>query len=352
LSAEEEREFQELIAALHTRETSTATVATVASSASLIMLGAPQALYGSSGIPNGLVIFAGIMFPILGEAYRELTIFGIDRQNVRSVRTLVGKDRYDALYETKGLPLQVARNFRRFIVRVFLFTPSFIWWAVDVQSYVPLPLNAHPVVTGALLFGVPSALLVWAEHHAKARDRESRASPAPKAAATASNAPQTSARVLAAPSSDYSRKKQKFLETLLTLGSLLAVFLGFVIDRFLFYLPYLVAFGVLFIVTALVSYTALIFRDDIARPFVRRWVPFVNGMLGMSFGGLITIGTSLVLSQIPGEYPTPLVFVGAASVIIVSMAGPIWLIRWVMRLGDTPPSRRSADSHPDRGQPP
>jgi threonine/homoserine/homoserine lactone efflux protein len=136
-----------------------------------------------------------------------------------------------------------------------------------------------------------------------------------------------------------SEKKQKFIESLLTLGSLLAIFLGFVTNQFPFYLPYLVTFGVVFIVSAFISYTALIFNENIRNDTIRRWVHFVNGILGLSFGGLVSIGFALALSQIQGTYSAILVYVGAGTVLSISVLGTMFLIRRVMNLPDTPPDR-------------
>jgi len=133
-----------------------------------------------------------------------------------------------------------------------------------------------------------------------------------------------------------SEKKQKFLEGLLTLGSLLAVFLGLAIGKFPFFLPYLITFGVAFTVSAFISYTGLIFRDEFTSERSRLLIGFANTILGVSFGGLVTVGTGLVLSQIQGAYNAVLVYVGAGLVLTVSLLGTVWLINKVMNLPDEP----------------
>ena len=138
---------------------------------------------------------------------------------------------------------------------------------------------------------------------------------------------------------DSTEKKEKFVEALLTLGSLLAVFLGFVIDKSSFYLGYLITFGIVFIVSALLSYTALIFKEEATNPTIRRWTRAVNGIMGLAFGGMITIGAALVLSQIQGTYPVVIVYAGAVIVLVGSMLGTFWFIRTVMALPDITQNR-------------
>ena len=135
--------------------------------------------------------------------------------------------------------------------------------------------------------------------------------------------------------SDLNKRKQKFIETLTTLGSLLAVFLGFVVGKDSFYFPDTITFGVLFIASALFSYAAVLFKDEIKNRAIIRFIPVAYGFMGLSFALLVTIGTALVLSLIQGTYPAVLVYLGAGAVLLGSMVSVIWLINWVMNLPDS-----------------
>jgi hypothetical protein len=88
---------------------------------------------------------------------------------------------------------------------------------------------------------------------------------------------------------ELEEKKRKFIEHLLTLGALLAVFLGLVttstdLIRLLIY------FGTLFVITSLLSYAALLF--GVKTPETR-WTKLMvrssNLLLAGSFGGIILI---------------------------------------------------------------
>jgi len=137
--------------------------------------------------------------------------------------------------------------------------------------------------------------------------------------------------------SDISSKKQRFIEHVTTLGGLLAVFLGFVVDKTSFYLSYVIAFGILLIVSALFSYTAVLFRNEIENGLIRRFAFLSYLFLGISFGGLITTGVALVLSTIPGTYPTALVYALATIAIAAPMVGTLVLVVRVLNLPDARP---------------
>jgi len=100
----EERRFQDVKDALHTREDSSNLIATVASSASIILLGA----FISVPTDNlnftryGITIeWAGFLFPLIGEVYRELTTLTIDAADLDDLKKLIGTS-YSELNRNKS----------------------------------------------------------------------------------------------------------------------------------------------------------------------------------------------------------------------------------------------------------
>ncbi len=116
--------FEQLLAQLTQRESSTLTIVTVASSASLVLLGV--ALTMATSPPNWLG-GAGYFFPLAGLSYRELTIFTVDRRNLNEIRWITG-------YDMKASQ-QPARHLRRFMVLAIVVLPSFLW-VLHFSSYV------------------------------------------------------------------------------------------------------------------------------------------------------------------------------------------------------------------------
>ncbi len=141
----------ELIADLHTRESSTLVVATVASSASLVLLGIyPSA---TSNLPIALLEnWAGFFFPIFGLFYRDLTVFTIDYANSKELHELTG--------HSTPYPgwVRAATHVRRWVLRSFLAVPSAFWW-LRISNYactifVPLSIvGLASALLGALQWG-------------------------------------------------------------------------------------------------------------------------------------------------------------------------------------------------------
>jgi hypothetical protein len=128
-------------------------------------------------------------------------------------------------------------------------------------------------------------------------------------------------------------RKKTFIEYLTTLGGLLAIFLGFVVGATSFFLPYVIIFGLMFIVSALSSYTTLLFKDETKNRLIREYASFSYVALAISFGALVTTGVGQALSMIPGEYPTFLVYAGATLAISGSMVGTMILVTRVLGMG-------------------
>lgn len=93
-------------------------------------------------------------------------------------------------------------------------------------------------------------------------------------------------------------RKQKFIEHLTTLGALLAVFLGFVADKASVLLTYTISVGLLFIISALCSYTVILFEDvlkDRAK-WVRLAADLAQTMLAVTFAALISLGVAIAFT--------------------------------------------------------
>ncbi len=145
-----ELRLQELQGDLNTRESSTLVIATVASAASLTLLGIAGL---TTARINGLWIL-GVLFPIAGIGYRELTIFSIDRQQYLELVRLVATRR--------PIPSITSAEFwfkqiRRWGLRVLLLSPAALW----VSSYPEtLQLFEGRLKIPFAQFSFPGAMLV------------------------------------------------------------------------------------------------------------------------------------------------------------------------------------------------
>lgn len=101
---------------INTREASTLTFSTVAASASLVTLSLSLSNTPCVLFWNGL-FWAGLIFAILGIAYREITIFSEDM-----------RDFEDILEDEEPHPFRWSQVARAFIVRLFLAIPLFAWF--------------------------------------------------------------------------------------------------------------------------------------------------------------------------------------------------------------------------------
>jgi hypothetical protein len=127
--------------------------------------------------------------------------------------------------------------------------------------------------------------------------------------------------------STLAERKQKFLEILLTLGSLLTVFLGFVIGKSTI-LNLLVAFGLIFVVSSLLSYAAGLFPERVVSRRLRIGVRLAHGFLAVSFGGLVYVGVQGIVGGNAGIVTNLIAFV----VSVVSMWGVFRLVARVMNM--------------------
>lgn len=100
---------------INTREASTLTFSTVAASASLVTLS--LSLNNTRCVPlwNGL-LWAGLLFAILGIGYREITIFYEDMHDFEEI-----------MEDEEPHPIRQSQIVRAFLVRLFLAIPLFAW---------------------------------------------------------------------------------------------------------------------------------------------------------------------------------------------------------------------------------
>jgi hypothetical protein len=109
---------------INTRESSTLTFATVASSSSLVVLA--LTMERNLGALYPWLAWFGSLFGVLGFIYRELTLLSVDwvehRKLSPSLRRRIEEER-------SGAWMQIATFARRSVVRFFLLLPSGAWIA-------------------------------------------------------------------------------------------------------------------------------------------------------------------------------------------------------------------------------
>jgi hypothetical protein len=107
---------------LNTRENSTLTIATVASSASLVLIGLAKPT--DSNYP--LLAAGGVLFPLIGLLYREVTILTVDHSDL----DLLGQ-----WVHWWSPPITAYNYLRRMLLRLLLTMPVLVW-------FMTAPVNA------------------------------------------------------------------------------------------------------------------------------------------------------------------------------------------------------------------
>jgi len=147
-----ERKFQELLAEVTTRANTTLTIAVLASSASLVLFG----IANRTNPDFELISSAGVLFPVLGVLYRELTILSIDTADLSDLASIRGFPATE-LARNKLL-VRAVGQFRRATLRILLIFPSALWiiekWELG-QSY---PIEAIGEIS---VYFVTGAILEW-----------------------------------------------------------------------------------------------------------------------------------------------------------------------------------------------
>lgn len=129
-------------------------------------------------------------------------------------------------------------------------------------------------------------------------------------------------------------RKQKFIEHLTTLGALLAVFLGFAASKTSVLLTYTISVGVLFVVSALCSYAAILFEDVLKdrSKWVRSAADFAQTMLAVTFAALISSGVAIALTLAFPSASNWLLVAATSVAFVVAFLGVYLLIQKVLGL--------------------
>jgi uncharacterized membrane protein len=115
-----------ILSRMNTRESSTLTFATVAASASLVVLALTIERHLEMPFYLWLQLI-GLVFAILGFAYREIT----DRSFDVAERSLLSLELWSLLMSRRDTTLQrLATHTRRFMVRILLLLPIVAWLIV------------------------------------------------------------------------------------------------------------------------------------------------------------------------------------------------------------------------------
>ena len=114
--------------------------------------------------------------------------------------------------------------------------------------------------------------------------------------------------------SNLNERKQKFLEMLLTLGSLLTIFLGFIGQESPL-LPFITSFGILFVASSLFSYAMFLFHDRIVQTRgIDIVIQLFQILLSLSFSALIVFGLTDAFTG-AGANNTPLTIFIVATIL-------------------------------------
>lgn len=125
----DDKSFDYLLTGIRTRETSTLVIATVTSSASLVLLG----IGDISLLPPPFLVLAGIVIPILGVLYRELTNLTVDQEDRAKILWLLSKAEREFVSINRSN--QRAADMRGFILRTLLLFPSWLWILIIYPSF-------------------------------------------------------------------------------------------------------------------------------------------------------------------------------------------------------------------------
>jgi hypothetical protein len=107
-----------------------------------------------------------------------------------------------------------------------------------------------------------------------------------------------------------------------------------VADKASVLLTYAICLGVLFIISALFSYTVVLFGDMLEERSgqVRQAAKFAHAILAVTFAGLVSLGAAIALTlALPGA-PGWQVGVGAGAVFVIAFLGVYFLILKVLGL--------------------
>ena len=110
--------IQRLLSSISSRENSTLVVSTLAASVSMAILAVRLETLEAEWFSFAFAI--GIVFPLLGFLYREITIYSIDAQEHRELNSLVPKSKLKKEVTVLGIV-------RKLMIRLLLLSPIIAW---------------------------------------------------------------------------------------------------------------------------------------------------------------------------------------------------------------------------------
>jgi len=119
----QDRLFDYVLSRVRTRESSTLVIATVATSVSLVLFAVP--LTNTQALDPTVFRFMGIIFPLLGFAYREATILTIDQADFDDIHRMLN-DTHLRL-KAQSSTIKAFGQVRGIIFRTFLLIPVVAW---------------------------------------------------------------------------------------------------------------------------------------------------------------------------------------------------------------------------------
>ena len=153
----EENLFNYLVSRVHTRETSTLSVAAIASTASLILL----ALYFSATITDdekNVIWWLGIILPIIGFAYFEMTFATQQSWDYDNITKLIKKNNDIKEQEINRIIFGEKRSLvlpKEIIWRVLLVLPIIGWLSLyENQKYILEIVVVIVVIIGLLVLRI------------------------------------------------------------------------------------------------------------------------------------------------------------------------------------------------------
>lgn len=131
--------FEFLLTRLTTRETASLAFATIASSASLVLLA-----FGKDIADFWLIPVIGILFPAFGIAYIEITNHTIHKYDHELIRRIIKDDPETKLDSEKILVFTKRRWARLALTRILMFSPIAGW--IIMMAEVFSPTNATSII--------------------------------------------------------------------------------------------------------------------------------------------------------------------------------------------------------------
>ncbi len=149
----DEKLFQFLVARLQARETASLATATIAASASLVLL----ALYFQSPEKHFAIFLMGFVFPAVGIIYNEITNRGIHKADHLMIRRIIKDDSKSDRDTEAILTITKWRRWRLFFARFLFFTPIF-GWSVMIPEVFDISENVNIII--GISWGIGIAIVL------------------------------------------------------------------------------------------------------------------------------------------------------------------------------------------------